>query len=119
MKDQTEQPELQKAEKPIAGAFNQIDARTIFGDGQIQAAELIYLIYFNLLLGARAFGLIEGNTIYNVIFIVSMFLFLVKLVLTDYTVLEYILIFIFILTALIVYKNTGEKGLILNFSLIG
>ena len=118
MKDQTEQPELQKAEKPIAGAFNQIDARTIFGDGQIQAAELIYFIYFSLLLGARAFGLIEGNTIYNVIFIVSMFLFLVKLVLTDYTVLEYILIFIFILTALIVYKNTGEKGLILNFSLM-
>lgn len=87
-------------------------------EGQMKITELIYLLYFSLLLGARVLGFIEGEAVYNIIFVVSMVLFLVKLILTDYTILEYLLIALLMLTALLVYRNTGEKGLILNFSLM-
>lgn len=104
--------------KTAAGSGRQSLAIINSEERQMQVTELIYLLYFSLLLGARVLGFIEGETVYNLIFVVSMVLFLVKLILTDYTILEYLLIALFMLTALLVYQNTGEKGLILNFSLM-
>ena|GEM_PF-1618286 len=106
------------AVKKAAGDGSQPSSIILPEERQMQVTELIYLLYFSLLLGARVLGFIEGETVYNIIFVVSMLLFLVKLVLTDYSILEYLLIMLFMLTALIVYRNTGEKGLILNFSLM-
>lgn len=106
------------AVKTAAGDDRQSSTLIIPEERQMQVTELIYLLYFSLLLGARVLGFIEGETVYNIIFVVSMLLFLVKLILTDHSILEYFLIALFMLTALIVYRNTGEKGLILNFSLM-
>lgn len=106
------------AVKTAAGNGSQPSSIILPEERQMQVTELIYLLYFSLLLGARVLGFIEGETVYNIIFVVSMLLFLVKLILTDYSILEYLLIALFMLTALIVYRNTGEKGLILNFSLM-
>lgn len=84
----------------------------------INISELVYLIYLSLLLGARTLGMIEGEIVYNGIFVLACLLFFVKLALTEHSILEYAIIVVVMGTALTVYHNTGEKGLILCFLLM-
>lgn len=84
----------------------------------IRIAEAAYLLYFTVMFGARAIGLFEGMTVYNISLVIGMGLFLAKVVLTEHTVLEYLLAGGLLLTAAIVYYNTGEKGLLLYFTMM-
>lgn len=80
--------------------------------------ELIFILYFIVMFGARAVGLYEGMTIYNISLIIGAGLFGVKILSTRHTILEYLIIFLFMLLGSVVYINTGEKGLIMYFSLM-
>ena len=85
---------------------------------KISIAELTYLMYFAVMFGARAIGLFEGMTAYNISLVIGMVLFLVKVTLTRHTVLEYLLMGSLLVLSGIVYYNTGEKGLLLYFTLM-
>ena len=85
---------------------------------QIQLSELIYLAYFTVMFGARAIGLYEGMLLYNITLVVGMLLFLLKIAMTRHTFAEYLLIGLLLLISLIVYHNTGEKGLLLYFTMM-
>jgi len=86
--------------------------------GRICVAELAYLLYFTVMFGARAIGLFEGMTVYNISLVAGMALFLVKVMMTEHTVLEYLLMGCLLSVALIVYYNTGEKGLLLYLTMM-
>lgn len=84
----------------------------------IQLSELIYLAYFTVMFGARAIGLYEGMLPYNIMLVIGMLLFLLKIAMTRHTFGEYLLIGILLFISLIVYYNTGEKGLLLYFTMM-
>lgn len=84
----------------------------------IQLLELIYLAYFTVMFGARAIGLYEGMLLYNITLVIGMLLFLLKIAMTRHTFGEYLLIGVLLFISLIVYYNTGEKGLLLYFTMM-
>lgn len=83
----------------------------------ITISEIAYLIYFAIMFGARAAGLYEGMLLYNLTLIAGMLFFALKMALTKHTVLEYLLTGGLLLLSLVIYKNTGEKGLLLYFTM--
>lgn len=85
---------------------------------EISVAEIVYLLYFAVMFGARAIGLFEGMLIYNISLVIGMLLFGVKVLLTEHTVLEYLVAGFLLLISVIVYYNTGEKGLLLYFTMM-
>lgn len=81
-------------------------------------AEIAYFLYFTVMFGARAIGLFEGMLVYNISLVIGMLLFAVKVALTNHTILEYLVIFWLLLISFLVYVNTGEKGLLLYFTMM-
>ncbi len=84
----------------------------------IQLSELIYLAYFTVMFGSRAIGLYEGMLPYNIMLVIGILLFLLKIAMTRHTFGEYLVIGILLFISLIVYYNTGEKGLLLYFTMM-
>lgn len=83
-----------------------------------EMAEIAYFLYFTVMFGARAIGLFEGMLIYNISLVIGMLLFAVKVAMTKHTVLEYCFMGLLLLISLVVYYNTGEKGLLLYFTMM-
>ncbi|SCY07624.1 hypothetical protein SAMN02910292_00794 [Lachnospiraceae bacterium XBB2008] len=84
-------------------------------DGRQRIGELLYLIYFVLMIGARAIGLYEGQFVLNAIYVVAMLLFAAHMIVTKHTIPEYGIALGLLLIAGIVYLHTGEKGLLICF----
>ncbi|MCR5511922.1 MAG: hypothetical protein K6F54_13395, partial [Lachnospiraceae bacterium] len=84
-------------------------------DSRQRIGELLYLIYFVLMIGARAIGLYEGQIALNAIYVVAMLLFAAHMIVTKHSVLEYGIALGLLLIAGIVYLHTGEKGLLICF----
>ncbi len=92
------------------GKLRKVDGfRNEFGEG-------IYLLYFALMVGARAIGLYEGMLAYTVILIIGMALFLCKMVVSKHSLKEYGIAFLLLFVSAMVYVHTGEKGLIVCFA---
>ena len=80
--------------------------------------EGIYLLYFAVMIGARAAGLYEGMTVYNFLLVLGLGLFVLKFIVTAESLKEYLIAGGLMLCAGIVYAFTGEKGLIVCFSML-
>ena len=80
--------------------------------------EGIYLLYFALMVGARAAGLYEGMTLYNISLVIGMLLFACKMIVTKHSAKEYLIAGAFMLLAATVYMHTGEKGLLVCFTMM-
>ena len=80
--------------------------------------EGIYLLYFAIMMAARAFGLYEGMTVYNISLVVGMLLFACKMVITPHSIKEYVLSGVLLLISVLVYLHTGEKGLLVCFTMM-
>lgn len=85
---------------------------------RIQLSELMYLAYFTVMFGAKAIGLYEGMLFYNITLVLGITLFLLKVAMTRHTFMEYLIIGALLFISLIVYYNTGEKGLLLYFTMM-
>lgn len=88
------------------------------GEKKISYAEISYLCYFLVLFGAKAIGLYEGMFLFNLSIVAGVLLFGVKILLTKHTILEYVMIISMSLLSMIVYYNTGEKGLLLYITMM-
>lgn len=87
-------------------------------DYSIALPELAYLIYFTILFGAKAIGLYEGRLDYNILLVLGLSMFLVKVAVTEHSILEYVIMAVLLGISLLVYYNTGEKGLLLYFTMM-
>lgn len=85
---------------------------------RISIAEVVYFLYFGIMFGAKACGLYEGMLIYNISILAGMLLFGLKVLLTEHTLLEYIVMALLLIMCLLVYMNTGEKGLLFYMTLM-
>lgn len=86
--------------------------------GVISIQEIVYLVSFLILFGARAVGLYEGQLLYNIALVLGLLTWGIKILLTEHSLLEYIMIGFLVLLTLIIYKNTGEKGILLYFTMM-
>ncbi|MBR5597729.1 MAG: hypothetical protein IKW30_10030 [Lachnospiraceae bacterium] len=84
----------------------------------ISIQEIIYLLSFLILFGARAVGLYEGKLLYNIALVLGILTWGIKILVTEHSVLEYVIICLLTLLALVIYKNTGEKGILLYFTMM-
>lgn len=91
---------------------------TTMSSHKTEMAEIAYYLYFAVMFGARAVGLFEGMLIYNISLVIGMLLFAIKIAMTKHTVLEYCFMGLLLLVSLNVYYNTGEKGLLLYFTMM-
>lgn len=84
----------------------------------ISLSELFYLCYFAVMLGAKAIGLYEGQTLYNVCLILGAAFFGLKIISTKHSAKEYLVIGALLLLGVVVYLQSGEKSLLICFTMM-
>ena len=84
----------------------------------IELAELAYLAYFSVMLGAKALGLYEGQFAYNICLVVGAALFGVKILLTNHSVVEYFFMVLLLALGVVVYLNSEEKSLLIFITMM-
>ena len=86
--------------------------------GRITVSEIAYLVYFSVMLSAKAIGLYEGQFLYNAFLIVGAVMFALKMVLTKYSLLEYFAAFLLLALGAVVYLKSGEKSLLIFITMM-
>ena len=84
----------------------------------ITLAELLYLCYFAVMLGAKAIGLYEGQTAYNICLVIGAAFFACKIVCTKHSVSELLIMFLLFALGGAVYLQSGEKSLLIYFTMM-
>nr|WP_297707387.1 glycosyltransferase family 4 protein [uncultured Butyrivibrio sp.] len=84
----------------------------------INLAELMYICYFAVMLGAKAIGLYEGQFAYNVALLLGAFFFICKVVTTRHNLTEILLMAVLFGVALLSYLQAGEKSLLIYFTMM-
>ena len=76
--------------------------------------EITYFGFFGILLIAKGIGLYEGMPLFNVCLVLAVLFLGCKFLLTDYTLKEWGMIFLFTLISFLAYRTTGEKAVIIT-----
>ncbi len=88
-------------------------------DGRmISLAELFYLCYFSVMLAAKAIGLYEGQSAYNVALVIGAFFFGCKILTTKHNWAEYLTMGVLFAIALMAYLKSGEKSLLIFYTMM-
>ncbi|WP_024867327.1 hypothetical protein [Butyrivibrio sp. FCS014] len=80
--------------------------------------ELTFYCFFMIMFGMRMWGIYESKSSYVPLLVVGFLVWGISVLMSEYSVLEYIVICAFMILAGIVYIKTGEKGLLLYFALM-
>ena len=81
-------------------------------------SEILYLAYFLIMLGAKAIGLYEGQTWYNIILVIGAVLFGLKIIFTKHSLVEYVIIVLLLTLGALVYLSSGEKSLLIFLTMM-
>lgn len=79
----------------------------------IQLSELLYLFFWGLMLFAKGIGLYDGQTIYKIFLVAAFLCIAVKMCITEYSLKEWIVILFLMAWSMIVYRVSGEKGVLI------
>lgn len=83
------------------------------GSTTIRLSELLYLCFLGIMFFAKGIGLYDGQNAYKV-FLVVAFLFIVgKMCITEYTYKEWATILFLLLLSTVIYRVSGEKGVLI------
>ena len=80
----------------------------------VSTGEILYWIFFSALFGAKGIGLYDGQVIFKLVLIVSVFLLISKLFIESYSLNEIIKILVVVSITGSTYLISGEKGLLLS-----
>ena len=80
---------------------------------KISISELLIYLYFIIMFGARAIGILEGSLTYNVVLLIGAVLICGRLLSVEYSIFELLVIGIILILAAVSYLLSGEKGIIL------
>lgn len=72
--------------------------------------EIIYYIYFSIMLLAKGIGLYEGMPVFNLCLAVSTGVLLLKMAMDSYSLREAACIFALVSLGVIIWRKSGEKG---------
>ena len=81
-------------------------------------AEIIYYLYFAIMIFAKGIGLYDGMWPYTVALILGFFLVILKLALTEHTLAEWLFVLGLSGLGILVWHNSGEKGAIIYITMI-
>lgn len=76
--------------------------------------EIAYFCFFGILLVAKGIGLYEGMLSFNVCLLLAFLCMGCKLLLTEYTIREWILLLLLGVISLAAYHTTGEKAVVIT-----
>lgn len=79
----------------------------------IRWSELLYLCFWGLMLFAKGIGLYDGQGIYKVFLIAAFLCIIGKLCITEYSPREWAVILFLLGLSTIVYRVSGEKGVLI------
>lgn len=79
----------------------------------IQLSELLYLCFWGIMLFAKGIGLYDGQNSYKLFLILAFLCIAVKMCITEYTYREWAAIFVLLAVSMIVYRISGEKGVLI------
>lgn len=79
----------------------------------IKLSELMYLVYFSVMLFAKGIGLYDGQIMYKMFLLVALACIAIKMCITEYTSTEWIIILTLLVVSTIVYCVSGEKGILI------
>lgn len=82
-------------------------------NSKISISELLIYLYFIIMFGARAIGILEGSLTYNVVLLLGAVLIFGRLLSVEYSIFELLVIGIILILAAVSYLLSGEKGIIL------
>lgn len=84
----------------------------------LNVAEIIYYLYFAIMIFAKGIGLYEGMWPYTAALILGFFLVALKLALTEHTLAEWLYVLGLSGIGVLVWHNSGEKGAIIYITMI-
>lgn len=80
---------------------------------KINLSEILYICFFSIMLIAKGIGLYDGQTLYKITLVVAFLLAGVKMCITHYTKLEWLVIVLVGLLSVCVYFVSKEKGILI------
>lgn len=92
--------------------------RCDYNNNEICIEELLYLIYFGIMFGAKALGLYDGQTVYNVTLVLGFLVWGMKIMVTEHTMYEFGILLGIIGMCFLIYYNTGEKGILIYMTMM-
>lgn len=84
----------------------------------IQLSELLYLLFFGIMLLAKGIGLYDGQNIYKVFLVLAFLCIVLKMCITEYSFKEWAAILFLLVLSVIVYRVSGEKGVLICMTMI-
>ncbi len=84
----------------------------------IRIRELFFYLFFAVMFGMRMWGIYESKPLYGPLLLLGFAFWGISVIMTEHTVLDYLVAGAFIVLAGLVYVSSGEKGLLLYFALM-
>lgn len=92
------------------------------GDGSLCAetslGEGCYLVFLAIMCGLKALGFYEGQSVFTIGMVIALVCLLLKIGMTRHTPAEYAVIAVLLGMGLLVYRNTGEKSLLILLAVL-
>ncbi len=79
----------------------------------VQFSEALYLVFWGLMLFAKGIGLYDGQTLYKIFLVAAFLCIAAKMCITEYSLKEWGVIMILIVWSAVVYRVSGEKGVLI------
>lgn len=79
----------------------------------IRLSEFLYLLFLGLMLFAKGIGLYDGQSTYKVFLVLAFLCIALKMCITEYSVKEWTLILLLLALSAVVYRVSGEKGVLI------
>lgn len=79
----------------------------------VKMSELLYLCFWGLMLFAKGIGLYDGQNVYKLFLVAAFLCIAVKMCITEYTYREWEIILFLLALSTIVYRVSGEKGVLI------
>lgn len=79
----------------------------------IKLSELLYLCFWGLMLLAKGIGLYDGQSVYKIFLVASFICIIGKMCITEYSYKEWIVILFLLALSTVVYRVSGEKGVLI------
>ena len=84
----------------------------------VTISEVFFYLFFFAIFGVRSFGFYDGQKVFNVALALGATFFALKLLSTKHTLPEYLGITFFLTLGTLVYWKSGEKGILLCFTMM-
>ena len=84
----------------------------------LELGNLFFYIYFAIMFGMRMWGVYEGKGLYGPLLVLGFLVWGISFLMSEHTPAEYIMALLLLGLAGLVYISSGEKGLLLYFTLM-